>query len=71
MDGIVWIAVGMTLVAHAGVIASLGWIEGDVPGPSPVGTPTLRVLIAIAFACVGGGALYLGTRRLRSNRPGA
>ena len=71
LDGIVWTAVGVTLVVHAGVIATMGWIEGEPSGTSSASAQMLRVLIAIAFACVGGGALYLGARRFRSNPPEA
>jgi hypothetical protein len=69
MDGIVWTAVGTALVVHAGFIVSLGWIGGEASAPSSLGAAVLRALVAFAFACVGGAALYLGVRRFRSDAP--
>ncbi len=64
LDGIIWVGVGVSLVAQGGFIVALDWLPGFAPEPR--GTTAASYVIALAFGGVGGAAITLGVRRLRA-----
>lgn len=71
-DGIVWLAVGTSLVAQAGFLVGMGWLATDVPTPGDAIPPTVAsAVVAGGFLVVGFAALGIGVRRMRIGRPAA
>ena len=70
LDGIIWLAVGVSLVAQGGFIFFLdAWPTEVVRPPRDAATSLVATsMVGVAFLLAGVGALYLGVRRLRPER---
>jgi hypothetical protein len=69
VDGIVWVAVGVSLMAQAGFLMAMNWWPSDVPPPSDGVPPSVAGgIVAFAFVVLGVGALGVGVRRLVTAR---
>jgi hypothetical protein len=64
-DGIVWVAVGVSLIAQAGFLMAMNWWPSDTPPPSDGVPPSVAGgIVAVAFVALGTGAFGIGVRRL-------
>ena len=69
VDGIVWVAVGVSLIAQAGCLMAMSWWPPDGPLPSDGVPPSVAAsIVAVAFVAAGGGAFIVGVRRLLAAR---
>jgi len=69
VDGIVWVAVGVSLMAQAGFLMAMSWYPSDVPPPSDgVPASVAGAIVAFAFVVLGAGAFGVGVRRLITTR---
>jgi hypothetical protein len=65
LDGIIWVAVGVSLLAQAGFLMAMSWWPSDTPLLSDgVPPPVAGTIVAGGFAVVGAGAFGVGVRRL-------
>ena len=70
VDGIVWVAVGVSLMAQAGFLMAMSWWpSSDAPPPSDGVPPSVAgAIVATAFVVLGAGAFGVGVRRLVTAR---
>ena len=69
LDGIVWVAVGVSLMAQAGFLLAMVWWTPDASVPSDGIPPSIAsAVVATAFIVLGAGALGIGVRRLATAR---
>jgi hypothetical protein len=69
VDGIVWVAVGLSLMAQAGFLMAMTWWPSDAPQPSDGVPPSVAgAIVAVAFVVLGVGAFGVGVRRLITAR---
>jgi hypothetical protein len=70
LDGIIWVAVGVSLIAEAGFLVAISWWpSGDAVLPSDGVPPSVAgTIVAIGFVVVGAGAFGVGVRRLLTAR---
>jgi hypothetical protein len=67
-DGIVWVAVGVTLLAQAVFVVSIGWWPAEDGAPTSVPPTVAGAIVAGGFVVAGVVALTVGVRRLRRAR---
>ena len=69
LDGIVWVAVGVSLMAQAGFLVAMSWWPPEIPLPSDGIPPSVAsAVVAMAFAILGACAFGIGVRRLAAVR---
>jgi hypothetical protein len=68
IDGIVWLAVGVSLIGQAGFLVTMNWWPGESAVPTSLPPEVASAIVAIGFVTVGLGALTIGVRRLLTIR---
>jgi uncharacterized membrane protein YhaH (DUF805 family) len=69
-DGIVWLAVGISLVAQAGFLVSMSWFTTEAPPSDAIPATVASAVVGGCFLVVGFAALGVGVRRMRDANRG-
>ena len=64
IDGIVWLAVGVSLVGQAGFLVAMNWWPEGSSATDAIPSSVAGGIVAVGFVAVGLGAFAIGVRQL-------
>ncbi len=64
IDGMVWLAVGVSLVGQAGFLVAMDWWPKNSSASDGIPSSVAGGIVAVGFVTVGLGAVVIGVRQL-------